>query len=206
MKAKCFLPWGWEWIIGIVLEHKVWELMGTICMIITTTLYILRWAFYRTVCFVCSRNKAIADYLGANGFHTALEHFQKEASMVSELYTCCYNLSLQGFSYATYILIWTFPCFLSWMCTCRMWPWRGPWTHWPYAIQSHWTHCVESQTISIIHIYKRSMATCLGCVCFVVITHLFACSFFVYIVLWNESEYFLHVCHVHVVIYIIMHQ
>ena len=29
------------------------------------------------------RNKAIADYLSANGFHTALEHFQKEASMVS---------------------------------------------------------------------------------------------------------------------------
>ena len=32
------------------------------------------------------RNKAIADYLSANGFHTALEHFQKEASMVSKLY------------------------------------------------------------------------------------------------------------------------
>ncbi|KAL8604627.1 hypothetical protein ACOMHN_013407 [Nucella lapillus] len=30
-------------------------------------------------------NKAIADYLSANGFHTALEHFQKEASMSGEI-------------------------------------------------------------------------------------------------------------------------
>lgn len=28
------------------------------------------------------RNKAIADYLSVNGFHSALEHFQKEAAMV----------------------------------------------------------------------------------------------------------------------------
>lgn len=30
-------------------------------------------------------NKAIADYLSANGFHNALEHFQKEASMQGEI-------------------------------------------------------------------------------------------------------------------------
>ncbi|KAL8602459.1 Positively regulates the activity of the minus-end directed microtubule motor protein dynein [Nucella lapillus] len=30
-------------------------------------------------------NKAIADYLGASGFHSALEHFQKEASMSGDM-------------------------------------------------------------------------------------------------------------------------
>jgi hypothetical protein len=33
-----------------------------------------------------SSNKAIADYLGQNGFYTALEEFKKEAEMVSTVF------------------------------------------------------------------------------------------------------------------------
>jgi hypothetical protein len=31
------------------------------------------------------RHKAIADYLSANGFHSALEHFQKEADLSGQV-------------------------------------------------------------------------------------------------------------------------
>ncbi|KAK7506109.1 hypothetical protein BaRGS_00002831 [Batillaria attramentaria] len=34
---------------------------------------------------ISDRNKAIADYLSVNGFHNALEHFQKEAAMQGEI-------------------------------------------------------------------------------------------------------------------------
>lgn len=37
----------------------------------------------KTSVLVYFRNKAIADYLYSNGFQGALEHFQKEAGMVS---------------------------------------------------------------------------------------------------------------------------
>lgn len=36
-------------------------------------------------CSVCYRNKAIADYLGSNGYTDALEAFKKEADMTGEM-------------------------------------------------------------------------------------------------------------------------
>lgn len=37
------------------------------------------------LCLVCYRNKAIADYLGSNGYTDALEAFKKEADMTGEM-------------------------------------------------------------------------------------------------------------------------
>lgn len=35
--------------------------------------------------YICFRNKAIADYLGSNGYTDALEAFKKEADMTGEM-------------------------------------------------------------------------------------------------------------------------